>query len=111
MDDLISRQAALCEIKLLYPDRPLLRSLRDRWKRDNAQYIECEDVLRNLPTANRPKGEWIYCEDDCGNDGYRCDKCGYHVPWDYSHKSIYFIEEYNYCPNCGADMRGEQDAD
>lgn len=65
-------------------------------------------MVELLPSTDR-KGEWIYCENDYGIDGYRCDKCGYHVPWDYTHKSIYFIEEYNFCPSCGADMRGEQE--
>lgn len=42
-------------------------------------------------------------------DGYRCDQCGFFVPWDYLHKSIDYIKDYNFCPKCGADMRGEQD--
>ena len=54
-------------------------------------------------------GKWIYCEDMCGVDGYRCDKCGFHVPWDYTHKFIDFIKEYHYCPSCGAKMEVEHD--
>ena len=57
----------------------------------------------------RKRGKWIYSEDEYGVDGYHCDKCGFFVPWDYVHKFINYIEDYNYCPNCGADMREVQD--
>lgn len=64
-------------------------------------------VLENAPTIEpeRMKGKWIYGEDEHGIDGYHCDKCGFFVPWDYAHKFINYIEDYNYCPACGADMR------
>lgn len=62
----------------------------------------------NLPsvTPKQRTGKWIYCEDSMADcvDGYRCDKCGFFVPWDYTHKSIDYIKDYNYCPNCGAKM-------
>ena len=56
----------------------------------------------------RKTGEWIGTEYDGYADGnpvyyeWKCSECGC------------VIEEegrptYNYCPNCGADMRGEQD--
>ena len=51
-------------------------------------------------------GKWVYGEHDVAMcDGYRCDKCGFFVPWDYEHKFIDFINDYHFCPNCGADMR------
>lgn len=84
MSDNISRQAVLNLLK------------HDVWN-------DVIETIEAMPSTDH-KGEWIYCEDDYGNDGYRCDKCGYHVPWDYSHKSIYFIEEYNFCPKCGSEM-------
>lgn len=65
--------------------------------------------LMLLPTAEPKRGRWLYCEDttaDCV-DGYRCDQCGFFVPWDYKHKSIDYIKDYNLCPHCGADMRGK----
>lgn len=59
---------------------------------------------------DRPQGEWIYGEHDVAMcDGYRCDRCGFFVPWDYKHKSIDFINDYNYCPNCGVRMKGAVD--
>ena len=67
------------------------------------------EILERLPTIERKTGRWIYGEDEYGIDGYHCDKCGFFVPWDYTHKFINYIEDYNFCPSCGADMRGEQD--
>ena len=69
------------------------------------------DKINALQAAQpqRIKGRWIYGEDEYGIDGYHCDKCGFFVPWDYAHTFINYIEDYNFCPNCGADMRGEQD--
>lgn len=66
--------------------------------------------INEQPTIHSKRGRWIYCEDSIANsvDGYRCDKCGFFVPWDYQHKSIDYIEDYNFCPNCGARMDGEQ---
>ncbi len=89
MDDLISRQAA---IDALYSvDEYNSRSLK---------------AIKQLPPIQPKRGRWIYCEDttaDCV-DGYRCDQCGLFVPWDYQHKSIDYIKDYNFCPNCGAKM-------
>ena len=63
-----------------------------------------------IPSANRPQGEWIYGEHDVAMcDGYRCDRCGFFVPWDYEHKSIDFINDYHFCPYCGARIKGADD--
>lgn len=47
------------------------------------------------PSAQRT-GEWIHDGSDWTNR-WICSKCGYK----------HFLEKTNYCPNCGADMRGE----
>jgi ribosomal protein S27AE len=76
----------------------------------NMSDIDRRTIL-DLPPVQpeRKKGEWIYGEDEYGVDGYHCDECGYFVPWDYVHKFINYIEDYKFCPNCGADMRGNHD--
>ena len=66
-------------------------------------------ILEEVPSADRPQGEWIYCEDEYGIDGYRCSNCGEHIPWDYQHKFINFIEDYHTCPFCDAKMKGADD--
>ena len=85
------------------------------YRQDAIDVLDCingvEEVLRSLPSAEpeREKGKWIYGEDEYGIDGYKCDKCGFFVPWDCTHSFINYINDYHYCPNCGADMRGEQE--
>ncbi|MBQ5600129.1 MAG: hypothetical protein IIU67_08785, partial [Lachnospiraceae bacterium] len=44
-------------------------------------------------TCDRPKGEWKWTH------GGQCSECGFH--------NTNF--DFNFCPNCGADMRGEDD--
>ena len=107
MKDLIDRQAAIDAIEHRLAE-PAYQHTGEDW------YVgmNCaESELYELPSAEpeRKKGKWIYGEDEYGIDGYHCDKCGFFVPWDYAHTFINYIEDYNFCPNCGADMRGEQD--
>jgi DNA-directed RNA polymerase subunit RPC12/RpoP len=66
------------------------------------------DDFEKLLVEERKMGKWIYGEDTIADsvDGYRCDQCGFFVPWDYQHKSIDYIKDYNFCPNCGAKMEG-----
>lgn len=85
MDELISRQAAIKRI-----DEALARVFTE----------PCgELILRNLPSA-QPKQKPEKWVDDGDPLTWVCSECGYRVV------------RYNntpYCPNCGADMRGEQD--
>jgi len=63
---------------------------------------EMRERLKRIPAADvRPvvRGKWQSWEQDkppC--KWYSCDYCGFHA-----------LIESNYCPNCGADMRGDQD--
>lgn len=80
------------------------------WKATTTSIDECEDFLELIekqPTADRQQGKWIYGEDGYGIDGYKCDKCGFFVPWDYTRMFINYIKDYNYCPCCGARMEGK----
>lgn len=57
MDDLINRQAAIAAIQNLYPGMPTIdvcNSL-NRWHKKNKQYIECEDAINKLPSAQPEK--------------------------------------------------------
>ena len=61
---------------------------------------EVENGIKQLPPIQPKRGKWI---DTKGNTEwyareYECSECGGTM-----------LGESNFCPNCGADMRGEQD--
>ena len=93
MDDLISRQDAIDKVEMLakkYFDHPvILRSVRD--------------MIEELPSAQpeRKTGKWIL------DDEYiDCSACR-HEKWSrVPYESL--VKRFNFCPNCGADMRGER---
>lgn len=62
-------------------------------------------TINNATTVEeRPQGEWIYTQYD-GNPNignWHCSECRHIVFGGYSQKPYY-----NFCPNCGADMRQE----
>lgn len=58
----------------------------DEWKR-----ADIDDLIRAYEDGERT-GEWIK------NDDFTCSACGYHM--------IVGGGAYNYCPNCGAKMKG-----
>ena len=55
---------------------------------------EVREKVRALPSVEN-KGEWIY-QQGIVPYKWRCNKC-----------EKMFKTDFNYCPNCGADMRGE----
>ena len=58
-------------------------------------------IIRAIPSADRPQGEWIYIDEPIiGNPygRYKCSKCNLEEPF-----------ESDYCPNCGAKMKGADD--
>ena len=81
--DLISRQAAIDAIK--------------KWNwQDVYLPIHYQRVLEEVPSADRPKGEWIDVTKHGGDFVVKCSECG-----------CLQLETQNFCPNCGADMRGD----
>lgn len=86
-DDTISRQAAI----------DVILAINDYGNSDRANALGlAEFKITTLPTAER-KGHWI--ELKCGSASlWKCSECG-----------ELFLEDFYYCPNCGADMRGGND--
>ena len=93
---------ALMEI---YMDR--LSLVADRYSPDSSECGILSGAMKLLdkqPTIEpeRKTGEWIPHKSIFGGLGervYTCDQCGHNIG--------FHME--NYCPNCGADKRGEQD--
>lgn len=102
MDDLISRQAALDMIHGTF-SKSLARQ-------------RAEECIKKVPSARvePKKGEWEETEviaNAYGISGVKtwaskmmCDQCGFTTFAIEGHFS-----QYNFCPNCGACMKGEQD--
>ena len=65
-----------------------------------------EDCEKGKKCYERQQGEWIYGEDDYGQDGWFCSECNFFVPWyyEYYEKDINFIREYKACPHCLAEI-------
>lgn len=60
------------------------------WLRDYKRLLEKE-----------PTGHWVGIDEEPHED-YECDRCGFIHTFIDGH-----MAQYNYCPSCGADMRGE----
>jgi rubrerythrin len=60
-------------------------------------------IDRNL--KERPHGEWKYAIVDCYKSGYICTHCNGFAVID-GKSDGYSV---TFCPNCGADMRGDDE--
>lgn len=96
MDNLISRQAAIdaeCEVCQIAPKKE--RGHNCTYYANGCKEIEC---LRALPSAKRKNGEWEVAIGYDPNKKVMCTNC-----------RLMSYEPTPFCPNCGADMRGEED--
>ena len=65
------------------------------------QVIKAMEQTGRIP--ERKKGKWIF-EECKGNTYFRCSECGEIVT-----SAFMGFPRYEYCPMCGADMRGEEE--
>ena len=98
MDDLISRQAAIDALRGYLvgkrcPDDGTL----------TCRLIENE-VINKLPSAQPKRGKWI--KTARWGRVYYCNQCRNYLDFDGVNAGR---GSTNFCPNCGADMRGKQD--
>ena len=107
MEDLIKRGDAIKAMEQRYED--ILRIFKRKVKvGEKAIVLDMIGCIKMLPSADRPSGEWIF-KTIFPNDkrefpmGYLvCSVCGSH----HSNST-----PCNYCDNCGARMKGAEDAD
>ena len=81
------------------------------WMQIIHMFDYCEDILEiidSAPTVDAEpvkRGKWISGEDTSGNYFYRrCTNCLEEIP----SEVFCFKFDANYCPNCGAEMKGAE---
>lgn len=114
MDDLISRQAAIDALDVLCQEhRYKIPGKIETYSQYNEAWQDAldraEGAIFNLPSAKpeRKTGEWVLDSDKSvsGSRPYRCSKCRWFTWMSQYTKDNHF----NFCPNCGADMRGDSE--
>ena len=106
-EDAISRADAIANIRILYPDMPVvdIMGARHKWSEKYQQYRDCEKILADLPSIQpKPKTDepmQVELEADGYSDGKlvydygKCPKCGWQ--FEYGEKDW----EEPYCCHCG----------
>lgn len=104
MSDLISRQAAIDRINK--QREHLQPEIYPQDKIGDAAYRICAEFIKRLPSAQpeRKKGKWIDAIIADTLPVIVCDQCNTFFP-------LAFGASHNFCPNCGADMREEEQDD
>ena len=98
-DEILIRATAtidfICEVIMTIDNAPTVSEITKE-KLSIAYEQGYEDGKNNWLQEEKPQGEWIMDKEHTSNSllWYKCNKCGiYHSPT-------------NYCPHCGADMKG-----
>ena len=113
--DTISRQAAIDALNEYFTRIGRLKR-KGLSKGEKAISLDTVGTIKTLPSTQlRPKGEWVYEKINSYTDRTYCSECGSHAPFEYVTDDHYGrhahgeIWKTNFCPNCGADLRGEKD--
>lgn len=92
MSDLINRADAIEAMDERWGD--IKRTNKRVAKGHEAVYLDMRATISALPSADAVQGEWVRHE-LWGNPWFTCSECNYHGR-----------NDFNFCPNCGARMKG-----
>ena len=102
-------KAVRMAIEALKAQTGLIRKEDVKWQIQEwiAELNEAIDVLDSIPSAEPKTGKWIVNISDYESV---CSVCGAkETDFIYGTEMWYGLGESNYCPNCGAKMRGEEE--
>ena len=111
MNDLIDRAEAQTELQLVARRYTVAHEAHGEgkvvWSDNLISVTDAMNALREMPSAQseRKKGYWVSQK----GGGYRCSECGRYALDEVDGNFIHVAFESNFCPYCGADMRGEED--
>lgn len=100
-EDLIKRSDAIEAVKRVS------ENYTGKGKRDYHPHIDfiVDELKYCVPSVDRPQGEWIEFDTKWGRSFYYCTNC-----METSEVPTAFGQPlYNFCPNCGARMKGAYD--
>lgn len=89
-------------MRMIDADALKMRIEDEKKERVNVGYLAglciAEEYINNAPTLEPKTGRWSGVRYDAELGLFVCDNCG-----------KFSLMEYAFCPNCGADMRGEKE--
>jgi hypothetical protein len=108
--------------RLIYAEDVLEILDRDKAYMSDVGRIHAKNAVNEAPTVGQKKGRWIHPKGYVVSNGFLCSECGHQEASLYpinprpggvcladEHGNFYHPPKMNYCPECGADMRGEED--
>lgn len=73
----------------------------------NAYIVAMQCYVEQMPTIELKRGEWVNDNDPMYPYSCHCSECGETALTKEETSYDYVLS--NYCPNCGADMRGDSE--
>ena len=93
MEDLIKRSDAIKAVI----NKPA-------WHGSDGSYYHGDDIrdaLKDVPSADRPQGKWIWHEDE---DICNCSECEFEIDATGCIEPVEYVGIFHFCPNCGSPM-------